>query len=136
MDKTGGLYFEGGVDVDKLYKEIDRMNREIKHSADNFNVQGGRIDDSFKRIAQAAGAYLSIDFAGRMAREISSVRGQWQVYESVLTNTLGSNMEAVESLDMIAKYGARTNFQVNELTDSYVKLVNQGFKPTGNSWNH
>ncbi|MGD9931765.1 MAG: hypothetical protein AB7U05_17225 [Mangrovibacterium sp.] len=130
MDKTGGLYFEGGVDVDKLYKEIDRMNREIKHSADNFNTQGGRIDNSFKRIAQAAGVYLSFDFAGRMAREITSVRGEWQKYEAVLTNTLGSNTEAVEVLDMIAKYGATTSFQVNELTDSFVKLASQGFKPT------
>ena len=54
MEKTGSLFFEGGVDVDKLYREIDKMNREIKQSADHFNKQGGRIGGSFDNIGLSA----------------------------------------------------------------------------------
>ena len=50
--------------------------------------------------------------------------------EAVLTNTLGSKSLAQQSMAQIVEFASKTPFQVNELTDSFVKLANRGFKPT------
>jgi hypothetical protein len=50
--------------------------------------------------------------------------------EAVLTTALGSNSAAKAAMDQIVDFASSTPFQVNELTDSFVKLANRGFVPT------
>ena len=61
---------------------------------------------------------------------VVEVTGNFQKMEAVLGNTLGSTSKAKETMDMLADFGAKTPFQVDELTSAYVKLANQGFTPT------
>ncbi|WP_459186668.1 phage tail tape measure protein [Parabacteroides sp. APC149_11_2_Y6] len=77
-------------------------------------------------ILTVAGAGAIKDFISN----VLSVAGDFQKMEAVLTNTLGSSSKAKEAMDMLADFGATTPFQVDELTNSYVKLANQGFTPT------
>lgn len=138
-----GLHFESDIDdrrLDQKLKNIERRFDQIGKEA----VQSGSVMDNSFRKAESSSVGLNnnlmsiertllglgaVTFLGGMVREIATTRGEWQKYEAVLTNTLGSNNEAIDSLEMIAEYGAKTNFQVNELTDSYVKLASQGFVP-------
>jgi hypothetical protein len=76
-----------------------------------------------------AGLVAGISFAA-VAKQMLDVTTQFQKFEAVLTNTLGSNSEAQEALDSIREFAAKTPFSVQELTGSFVKLANQGFKPT------
>ncbi len=48
----------------------------------------------------------------------------------LLKNILGSNNEAKETMDMIREFAATTPYQVDVLTDSFVKLANRGVKMT------
>lgn len=76
---------------------------------------------------------LTIAGAGAIKSFISNVvevTGNFQKMEAVLGNTLGSTSKAKETMDMLADFGAKTPFQVDELTSAYVKLANQGFTPT------
>jgi hypothetical protein len=68
--------------------------------------------------------------AAALGREIIDVTSQFQKFSAVLTNTLGSNSAAQIALRDIEEFAKRTPFAVDELTSSYVKLANQGFKPT------
>ncbi|MGV8136491.1 MAG: hypothetical protein AB2L20_14880 [Mangrovibacterium sp.] len=124
------LHFESTYDDSKLKSGLRQSNRDVSEWAKNAAHSGESVEQMFKRVQQAAAGYFTLQFAKSMITQIASVRGEWQKYEAVLTNTLGSNKDAVESLKMISEYGAKTNFQVNELTDSFVKLAGQGFKPT------
>lgn len=80
--------------------------------------------------------FLSFAAAGTAAfsalRKISDVSAQFQKFEAVLTNTLGSKSAAQEALSNLTDFAAQTPFQVDELIGSYVKLVNRGLKPTQN----
>jgi len=67
---------------------------------------------------------------GLIGREIIDVTSQFQKFEAVLKNTLGSDSAAQIALRDIEKFAASTPFSVQELTSSFVKLANQGFKPT------
>ena len=141
------LHFDADIDTNKVDQGVKKIDAELHALAMKAVNSGSILDNSFKKAGQSAddfqkktinagnamasiGALVSLSLIANFAKEIANVRGEWQKYEAVLTNTLGSNQDAKDSLDMIAKYGAKTNFQVNELTDSFVKLASQGFKPT------
>ena len=143
------LHFDADIDDQKLASKVNKIDSDLHNLALKAANSGSILDNSFKKAGQSAddfqkktvnagnamasiGALVSLSLIAGFAKEIANVRGEWQKYEAVLTNTLGSNEDAKDSLDMIAKYGAKTNFQVNELTDSFVKLASQGFKPTKN----
>lgn len=64
-----------------------------------------------------------------LGRELTNTLGKFQTFEAVLTNTLGSNSAAKQVLADIQEFASRTPFQVDQLTDSWVKLANQGFRP-------
>lgn len=53
-----------------------------------------------------------------------------QKYNAVLTNSLWSQEQAAQSLELIRDVASRTPFEINKLTESYIKLVNRWFKPT------
>ena len=54
----------------------------------------------------------------------------YEKQKATLTNTFQSSDKAAKSMAMIADIAAKTPFQIDGLTDSYVKLVNRGFEPT------
>jgi hypothetical protein len=55
---------------------------------------------------------------------------KYQKFEAVLSNTFGSRGKAQDAMQMISDFASKTPFQVDNLTNSYVKLANQGFVPT------
>lgn len=82
------------------------------------------------KVATAATlAFASISFAS-VGREVVAITAEFQKFEAVLTNTLGSKSEAQKALNQIQDFAAKTPFSVQELTASFVKLANQGFQPT------
>lgn len=88
----------------------------------------------FQNSANAAAKQLTAVLAGvsfaAIGREIINITSEFQKFEAVLTNTLGSKSEAQEALERIRDFAAKTPFSVAELTQSFVKLANQGFEPT------
>lgn len=55
--------------------------------------------------------------------------GRFERFGAVLSNTLGAE-QARKALEDINTFAATTPFQVDELTDSYLKLANRGLTPT------
>lgn len=67
----------------------------------------------------------------QVASNVVSTAGMFQKYESVLTNALnGSSDKAKAYLSDINSFAAKTNFQLNELTDDFIKFVNRGVTPS------
>ena len=66
-----------------------------------------------------------MDFGNQVVQTLS----EFERYDAVLTNTLGSGSAAMSAMDMIKDFAKTTPFQVNELTGAFVKLANQGLVP-------
>lgn len=73
----------------------------------------------------SAAAFVSL------GKAVLSVTADFQKFNAVLGNTLGSASLATIKLREIQDFAAKTPFGVNELTGAFVKLANSGFKPTG-----
>lgn len=115
-----------------LKKKLYESKQAIADTGNSVKSQSDSIMNSVKTIAAGVGIGFGIAQAKNLVGEIIKVRGEFQKYEAVLTNTFQSNNRAAESMGMITEFASKTPFQLNELTDSYVKLVNQGFTPTRN----
>lgn len=119
----GNIKASLGLDTGAFSKNIGKSKKELKgfeKSAKDFssNIKG-----------YIAGAF-TIGAMTSFAKQVIDVTGQFQRLEAVLTNTLGSSSAAQESMQMISDFASKTPFSVSQLTESFVKLANQGFKPT------
>jgi hypothetical protein len=113
------LRFEFDGDASKFQSAVNKSQKSVNNFSTSLKQVGGII----------AGAF-AIDKLMEFGSSVIETTSTFQRFESVLTNTLGSESEAQKALDRITDFASKTPFSVAELTDSFVRLANQGFKPT------
>ena len=113
------LLFEFDGDASKFKQAVKQSEKSVNGFSSNLAKVGGVI----------AGAF-AVDKIMEFGGAIIETTSTFQRFESVLTNTLGSTSEAQKALNRITEFASQTPFSVSELTDSFVRLANQGFKPT------
>ena len=106
-------------------KAFERSARKVKKELNGFEKTASNLGKNLAGVF-AVGAVV------QLGRSIVSTTAKFQRFEAVLTKTLGSKSEAQSALRQITQFASKTPFQVDDLTDSFVKLANQGFKPTIN----
>jgi hypothetical protein len=97
----------------------------VKISADTEGLQS-----DLKGLPKLIGAAFAADTLINFTKKVVAVQAEFQRYEAVLSNTLGSSLKAQVALKDLTKIASETPFAVNTLTDAYVRLANQGFIPT------
>lgn len=120
------VYDVNDKDLDVAKKKIQDVEKETKKSETSFQKMGQTGMKAWGLVASAAAA---IGLAS-IGKQIIDITSEFQKLGAVLTNTLGSRSQANQALNMIKEFAAKTPFSVVELTNSFVKLANQGFKPT------
>lgn len=113
--------------LDHEVREADAAVGDFQRNVGNYE---GSITEVFANIGEAIISAFTVDALISFGEKILETRAEFQKYEAVLTNTLGSQEAAGLALQRIQTIAAKTPFSVSQLTESYVKLVNQGIKPT------
>lgn len=113
------LRFEFDGDASKFQSAVNKSQKSVNNFSTSLKQVGGII----------AGAF-AVDKLMEFGSAVVETTSTFQRFESVLTNTLGSQSEAQKALDRITEFASQTPFSVAELTDSFVRLANQGFRPT------
>lgn len=105
-------------------------------SLTTIGKQSAKIAPSVSSIGAAFGSLggaASTALAGlglqQLGGEVVKTLSEFERMGAVLTNTLGSSSAAKGVMAGITDFAAKTPFQVDELTNSFVKLANQGFAP-------
>ena len=116
---------------------LAKMAVEISANNTLFNK---RLSDSQKRLSSFTGAVGKIGAAFGVGLGLSALKGlgdeivntaaKYQKFGAVLQNALGSRSAAQNAFSEIQDFAAKTPFQVDEITAAFIKLTNQGFKPT------
>lgn len=100
----------------KAQADLKGFENQLKNS---FGGGGGLIN-------QLIGGFTLYN----VGSQIIEVTGEFQRFEAILTNTLGSNSAANKALDNIKEFARTTPFQVGEITAAYVRWANMGLDPT------
>ena len=116
--------------LDNASKEISKFNTNTNNAAKNSGKDFSAIGSAAGKVggivagAFAAGSILSL------GQSIVETTAKFETFAAVLTTSLGSASQAQMAMQMITDFAAKTPFSVEELTGAFVKLTNQGFKPS------
>jgi hypothetical protein len=129
------------VDIVAQLKEFNKAMADVKSEVDDLNKQVSKgnnqstkstngLSSAFSSLGKTMGGLFAADMLLNFGKAVISTTAEFQKMEAVLTTTLGSKSAAQVAMQDIVEFASKTPFQVNELTDSFVKLANRGFKPT------
>jgi len=111
-------------------KKLGEVEKVLEQSRAKVVETRGALQDVFGGSFLAGLALQATNSLRNIASKVLDTGVQFEKFEAVLTVALGSESAAAKALENLSKFAAETPFQLTELTESFVKLVNRGFKPT------
>lgn len=118
-------------EIEDIIQDVKRLKTEGTGTLNNLNKSFNNfVNDGIKKVSNALVAAFAVDKLMDFGKAVIAITAEFQKFEAVLTNTLGSKSAARIALNELVEIAAKTPFSVQQLTASYIKLVNQGFKPT------
>jgi phage tail tape-measure protein len=114
----------------ELKSEVDGVSKTITKSNDESITSTKKMSGAFSDVGKTLASVFAVDQLISLGKAILDTTVEFQKMEAVLTTSLGSSSAAKAAMDQIVNFASTTPFQVNELTDAFVKLANRGFVPT------
>ena len=118
--------------LDKINARIDQLNAKIgdvsKQTVNSTKAVTG-LGQSIKGIGSAIAGGFIVGKVIEFGKEVIKVTAEFEKFKAVLKNSLGG-VGAENAFNLITSFAAKTPYQVAELTESFIKLTNNGFKPT------
>jgi hypothetical protein len=115
--------------LDSASKEIGKFNTNTNNAAKNTEKDFDAIGSTASKVGGIVAGAFAVGSIVSFGRGVIAATSEFQKFEAVLSNTLGSSSAAQLALSQIQEFAATTPFQINELTGAFVKLANQGFTP-------
>jgi hypothetical protein len=111
---------------EKLSNGVGKTNSETKKAASAFDT----LKDKFREVAALASTVgLGVGISS-FASEIVRATAQFEKFAAILSNSLGSEIAGRQAQDQLAQFAATTNFSLEEVTASFIRLNSLGFQPT------
>jgi hypothetical protein len=113
-----------------LKSQVNDMGSNIEKNNKKSVESTKKMSGAFAEVGKTMAGLFAVDQLVNLGKKILDTTVEFQKMEAVLTTALGSNSAAQSAMDQIVNFASTTPFQVNELTDAFVKLANRGFIPT------
>ena len=113
--KTGDL-----VKAEAVLSRVEKQSGKTARASD-------KLASGVKKLAIA---YLGVATAVAGMRKLVSSSRSFDVLNAKLTTATGSVENAARAFAAIEKFGASTPFQIDEITESFIKLRNFGLDPS------
>ena len=131
MENLGGaLGFKATLNIDDFNVSALAMERQIRdfsHTAVE-EVQG--VEDSFRRMTENAGRYISYYLVGQgmhsLVNSIIQTRGQFQQLEIAFETMLGSTDKATTLMQQMVDTAAKTPFDLMGVAEGAKQLMAYG----------
>jgi len=125
------------IKFDKDTGELVVVQKEFKKLAKNINNSSKNAVKFHKRIAQMAhlgivvyGIKKGFDAIFNSVKDFTQTAMMFEKFETVLTTIEGSSLKAKESMSWIRDFTTNTPYQLEQVTDSFVRLKAYGIDPT------
>ena len=126
----GGLGFRATLDIDDFNVSAQAMERRIKDFSNTAIDEVGDVEDTFKRMAENAGRYISYYLVGQgmqsLLSSIVTTRGQFQQLEIAFETMLGSGSKAQELMGQMVETAAKTPFDLMGVAEGAKQLMAYG----------
>ncbi|RAJ97388.1 hypothetical protein LX87_02288 [Larkinella arboricola] len=119
--------------ADKALKGMDATMGQFGRNVGNYPEKMGSFSSSIGGMVKGLFALEVVTQVGEriieFGKDVFEITAKFEKYNAILKTTLGSTEAGAAAFAMIQEFAAKTNFGVDELTDSYIKLANRGLRP-------
>lgn len=140
VDRTGAELRDAGIDTNRLTSEQQRLETQLRQTnrqlAAMEKVTSAGIGTAFGNVrselgslatqAAVAGAAIGYTFKTQFV----DVAADFEKFRTILETTEGSAAKAQASMNWISAFAAKTPYDLNTVTESFVKLRAYGLDPT------
>lgn len=120
----------------ELEAELSKVNsrmEELRGTGKYAQQQLTAFDKTMNMAKTAAKGFIAVQLV-RYLKDVGmksyETRKEYARFEATLRNATGSSEEAAKAMKMLQQLAKDTPVSVSEWTESYIKLVNRGIKPT------
>lgn len=134
------LEFKNSLEYDEATRNLIAVRRRIQEINEALEKAGGQAEKTGGKITSFGGlvkkglgllaTYFTVDALVDTEKKIIEITGTYEKYNAVLTNAFKNEKLAASGMQLISDLAVKTPFQINELTESYVKYVNRAIIPT------
>lgn len=114
----------------KEYKQMEKDAGKLASQINKVKTNTKGIQSPLSKVKSLLVGIGAVAALKSLIQNMSKVRMEFEKYTAMLEVALGSQDLAKKSMRELANFAASTPFQLQQLTGAYVKLVNQGFKPS------
>lgn len=126
---NGALEFQTYIDNQYLIRDAKEAENRIKGLSDSTAKETKKMESSFSDASKALATIGGTFALTMLGKQILDTTAKFEKFGIVLRNTLGTDV-GNQALSMISEFAIKTPFQLDEITDSFIKMANQGFIPT------
>ena len=112
--------------VNRGLKRVNQNARASRKSLQSISATGDRVTTALR----AAGAALLAFGAGSVLKSIVTTTNRFQDLRTTLASVAGGAKEGAEAFKFVSEFSTQTQFGIEELTQSYIKLKSNGITPT------
>lgn len=105
---------------------VDQLNRSMR----NTERTSGSLAGTMGKLKNVLATTFAVSAIFAFTNKVVDARSEYEKFNAVLSNTFQSDKVGAAALNMLTDFATKTPFQLNDLTGSFVKLVNRGFNPT------
>ena len=122
--------------VDELIVEIKAETKSLRKGLDGVNSKLDRANKTAKKsitsFASLGKVFATIGLA-RLGGQIVSTSRTFQDLEATLRAITGSGESAAMSMDLIRKFTMGTTFQLENVSQAFITMLNAGITPTSDT---
>lgn len=126
MDTQGTIGLKATLDISEMQRNVQRYVHNINMMQNHTDTASASVAKSFGRMQAAAGAFLSIDMAKRLASEMVSVYGTFQQLEIAFRTMLHSGEKAKGLMEELVHFAAVTPFNLTDVGQGAKQLLAYG----------
>lgn len=125
-NNNGAISFDAVINDSDFQRKFDEMSRRISGFSKETINETQKVDDSFKKLGSAIGAYMTFDYLKDLASQIVTVRGEFQQLETSFRVMLGSKAKADALMGQVVQIASETPFGLKDIGSAVKMLVAYG----------
>jgi len=110
--------------------ELITESKKTNEGVNSIKQNVGGLSTLFKTAAAGFAGIFSVQAIQGINSKIFEITKKYQQYATILKVATGSQQAAAQTMKLIEDTARETTFSVDELTSSYIMMINRGFKPT------
>lgn len=109
---------------------VDRETRQLNNDMKKTESISKSLGSAFGGLkGKLVGLFAGVSVMA-FTHQVIEARAEYEKFDAVLTNTFQNKDVGQGALAMLTDFAAKTPYQLNELTGSFIKLANRGIAPS------